>query len=80
LAISRSKRMKLEKGDGMLVSLDEVMRKFAQVNSDHPKNQDIKMRRRDGLPLRGELLVMWEKDYAKLKMTLKRGGREDKVG
>jgi hypothetical protein len=73
LAISRAKRLKLANGDGMLVSLDDVMRKFAKVSGDHPKNQDIKMRRRDGLSLRSELLVMWEIDYAKLKTTLKRG-------
>lgn len=77
LAISRAKRLKLEKGDGLLVSLDDVMRKFAKVSGDHPKNQDIKMRRWDGLSLRSELLVMWETDYAKLRTTLKRG---DKVG
>ncbi len=79
LAISRGKRMKLEKGDAMLVSLDEVMRKFARVNSDQPKIHGLKMRRWDGLSLRGELLVMWETDYGKLRTTLKRRNRGDKV-
>ena len=79
LAISRSKRMKHEKGDALLVSLDEVMQKFASVNSDHPKIDGFKMRRFGGLSLRGELLVMWEADYRDLKTSLKRRSRGDKV-
>jgi hypothetical protein len=79
LAISRGKRMKLEKGDALLVDFDEIMRKFGRLEqkSDQPNKQGIKMRRRGGLSVRGELLVMWEKDYAKIRTTLKRG---EKVG
>lgn len=77
LAISRGKRMKLEKGDAMLVSIDEVMRKFTRVEqkSAQSKNQGVKMRRLAGLSARGELLVMWENDYPKLRSILKRGGK-----
>jgi hypothetical protein len=79
LAISRGKRLKLEKGDGLLVSLDAVIRKFGRVEqkSDQPTNHGLMMRRWGGLSVRGELLVMWEKDYAKLKSILK---RREKVG
>ena len=80
LAISRGKRMNLEKGDAMLANLDDVLRKFARVNSDQSQKQGLKMRRRDSLSLRRELLVMWKIDYAKLRTTLKSGGRDHKVG
>jgi hypothetical protein len=75
LAISRAKRMKLEKGDGMLVSLDEVMHKFERANSDQPKIPGLKNRRWGGLSVRGELLAMWETDYRNLRTTLKRGDK-----
>jgi hypothetical protein len=77
LAISRGKRMQLEKGDALLVSLDEVMRKFAsfEQKSAQAANQGLKMRRLVGLSARGELWVMWETDYPKLRSALKRRGK-----
>jgi hypothetical protein len=83
LAVSRGKRMKLEKGDAMLVDFNEFMRKFARAEqkSTQTPSQGLKMRRMPGFSraraVRSELLAMWEKDYPKLKSILK---REKKVG
>jgi hypothetical protein len=77
LAISRGKRMKLEKGEALLVSLDEVIRKFAGIEqkSARAANRGIKTRRRVCLSARGELWVMWKNDYPKLRSALKRRGK-----
>jgi hypothetical protein len=59
LAVSRGKRLQLEKGDAMLVSLDDVMRKFARIEkmSAESAKKGIKMRK-VGLSPRGELWAM----------------------
>jgi len=79
LAISRGKRMKLEKGEALLVSLDEVIRKFAGIEQKSARtvNLGIKTRRLVGLSARSVLWVMWKNDYPKLRSTLK---RRSKVG
>jgi hypothetical protein len=95
LAISRGKRLSLERGDALLVSLDEVMRKFAGFEQKSARslnrgvrgrwgvNRGIRARRGVGLSARGELWLMWENDYPKLRATLKRrgkvGGKEAKT-
>lgn len=75
LAISRGKRMNLEKGDGVLVDFDEILRKLARVEQKdiQSQNKDIKMRRFPCFSARSELLTKWENDYVKLRATLKRG-------
>ena len=84
LAISRAKRLQLEKGDAMLVSLDEVMRKFASTEKKKakPKNQEIKFRsmsdRSYRLSLREQLWLMWGKEYPKLKSKLKKREKDAK--
>lgn len=79
LAISRGKRLQLEKGDAMLVSLDDVMCKFAQVEK---KNASLKFRQfgilSGSLSVRTELWLMWENDYTKLRSMLKRGSKVGK--
>ena len=75
LAISRGKRMQLEKGDAMLVTLDEVMRKFARSQqSNQLLDKDTKMRRLVRSSVRSKLLTMWIKDYPKLESGLRREG------
>jgi hypothetical protein len=80
LAISRGKRMKLEGGSSMLVSLDEVIRKFnrAEQKSGELISKDLKMRRRSALSVRSELLSMWENDYPTLRSVLKRVAKKGK--
>jgi len=76
LAISRGKRLKLQKNDDMLVNFDEVMRKFARADqkSSGSVNKGTKMRR-ICLSVRAELWMMWEKDYSELASTLKKGSK-----
>jgi len=79
LAISRGKRMKLEGGE-MLVSLNDVMRKFTREEQKNAplKNKDLKMRRMPALSVRSELLAMWENDYPNLKSVLKSAEKKGK--
>ena len=72
LAISRGKRLQLEKGEAMLVSLDNVMRKFARFEKASVKSakKGIKTRKVGFFP-RAELWAMWEEDYPKLRSMLK---------
>ena len=74
LAISRGKRLKLEKGDGLLVSLDEVIRKFTISNKKEIQltNQTTKMRSFTAESARNELWFLWQEEYPKLKAILKR--------
>ena len=41
LAISRGKRLRLEKGESLLVSLDDVMRKFARFEKESAESGDF---------------------------------------
>jgi hypothetical protein len=81
LAINRGKRMTLEKGDGMLVSLDEVIRKFNREEQKNAPliNKDLKMRRVPALSVRRELLMMWENDYP-TQVGLEENREEGKEG
>jgi hypothetical protein len=76
LAIGRGKRLRLEKGDSLLVSLDEVMRKFARFEKEGAKSDKRGIKaRKVGLSTRAELWSMWEKDYPKLRLSLKGKGK-----
>jgi hypothetical protein len=74
LAISRAKRKQLEKGEALLVSLDEVMRKFAK-STELKSSADLKVgvvNRRAVRDHRRMLLMKWRRDYPRLKSTLRR--------
>ena len=82
LAINRGKRKNLEKGEALLVSLDEVLRKF--VRSEHEDSEAVMSnveKRRASVSQRQALLKKWRRDYPNLRSTLTRGGRigEEKV-
>ncbi|MCW4045286.1 MAG: hypothetical protein NWE94_07200 [Candidatus Bathyarchaeota archaeon] len=76
LAIGRGKRKQLEKGEAMLVGIDEVIKKFtraaqtqvdevAAVNGDMACDDNVgKMRR--------AIYVRWKREYPKLRATLRR--------
>ena len=78
LAISRAKRQQLEKGEALLVSLDEVMRKFAKVEKKNSRSAQNKVQFRTlndqphDLPLREQLWLLWVSDYPKLKSLVDR--------
>jgi hypothetical protein len=78
LAISRGKRLQLEKGEAMLVSLDDVMRKFARFEKT-AKSAKMRIKtRKVGFFPRSELWAMWEEDYPKLKSMLKERKKVEK--
>ena len=78
LAVSRSKRLGLEKGEGMLVDLDELIRKFdrAERKSARPSEKNIKMRHPIFFSVQHELLMKWEADYPKLKAILEKESKD----
>ena len=80
LAVSRAKRIGLQKGEGMLADLDDVLRKLAQakVKSGKSSKRDIKPRIwQSGLPVWAELWLMWEKEYPELREILMRRRKVD---
>ena len=71
LAISRGKRKQLEKGEAMLVSIDEVIKKFtraAQTQADKVETSTDGMARDDNIgQMRRAIYVRWKREYPKLR-------------
>ena len=76
LAISRGKRKQLEKGEAMLVSIDEVISKFTratQTQAEEAENANDDMTREENLrQMRRAIYVRWKHEYPKLRATLRR--------
>ena len=76
LAISRGKRKQLEKGEAMLVSIDEVIRKFAKISqtqADDKPDAKAATAREDNIgQMRRAVYVRWKQEYAKLKLNRRR--------
>jgi hypothetical protein len=75
LAITRGKRKQLEKGDALLISLDEVIRKFAknsQKNDEAAETAPVAMREDTFGRMRRSLFVKWKREYPKLASTVRR--------
>jgi len=68
LAISRGKRKRFEPGEALLVSLDEVLKKFAKAEQQVP---DAEKRRLARSP-RWALLRKWRREYPKLRQVAMR--------
>jgi len=68
LAISRGKRKQFERGEALLVSLDEVLKKFAKAEQ---QVADVEKRRLVRSP-RWALLRKWRRDYPKLRQAARR--------
>lgn len=68
LAISRGKRKQFERGEALLVSLDEVLKKFAKAEQKVP---DAEKRRLVQSP-RMMLLRKWRREYPKLRQVAMR--------
>jgi hypothetical protein len=63
LAVTRLKRKQLEKNEALLVSVDEVLRKFAKAEGEQK-------RRLVALTQRKELLSSWKRESRKLRMAI----------
>jgi uncharacterized NAD(P)/FAD-binding protein YdhS len=68
LAISRGKRKQFERGEALLVSLDEVLKKFAKAEQKVP---DAEKRRLARSP-RMMLWRRWRREYPKLRQAVRR--------
>jgi hypothetical protein len=66
LAITRSKRMQLEKQDNLLVSVDELMKKFVKEKGEVSR---IQKRRAISSPRR-LILSSWRQEYKKLRLSV----------
>jgi hypothetical protein len=63
LAVTRLKRKQLEKDEALLVSVDDVLKKFAKAESEQK-------RRRVALTQRKGLLSSWKRESRKLRMAV----------
>jgi len=67
LAISRAKRKQFERGEALLVSLDEVLKKFVKA-----EQQTAGEKRRFVRSPRRELLRKWRREYPVLRQAARR--------
>jgi hypothetical protein len=70
LAISRGKRKQFERGEALLVSLDEVLKKLAKSEQKAPE-VDAEKKRFVHSP-RKALLRKWRREYPKLRQIARR--------
>lgn len=78
LAVTRLKRRQLEKNEAFLVSVDELIRKFAKAEASPRKRRGRGAEKLGVVPAhRSALLSSWEREYPKLRLTIT---RMEKVG
>lgn len=74
LAVTRAKRLRLEKGDQLLVSVDDLLKKFAKAEAEQKKFRKREVeKRRALLTPRKALLNSWRRECRKLRLTVRRG-------
>jgi hypothetical protein len=71
LALTRVKRKQLEKSESLLVSVDDVLKKFAKV--EPRKRVELVETRRTVLEPRRLLLASWRRERRRLSLTVRRG-------
>jgi hypothetical protein len=71
LAVTRLKRKQLGKNEALLVSVDDLIKKFAKTEAEPRKRGAEK--RRVVVAQRRTLLSSWKREYPKLRLTIKRG-------
>jgi len=73
LAVTRIKRKQLEKDDALLVSVDELVNKFAKAEGQPRKHARLVETRRVDLASRRALLSSWRMECRKLRYMVRRG-------
>lgn len=74
LAVTRVKRLRLERGDQLLVSVDDLLKKFAKAEAEERGLRKVRVeRRRAVVPSRRALLTSWRRECKKLRLTVRRG-------
>jgi len=75
LALTRVKRKQLEKNEALLVSVDEVLKKFAKAEAE-PRTRVRRLqveKRQVDFGRRRVLLASWRRECSKLSLTVRRG-------
>jgi hypothetical protein len=74
LALTRVKRKQSEKNEALLVSLDEVIQKFAKAQTKPRRHTKVEFaEQRVYFAQRRMLLIDWRREYSKLSLTVRRG-------
>jgi len=73
LALTRVKRKQLEKNEALLVSVDDVLKKFAKAEAESRKRERLEVEKRRAVAPRRILLTSWRREYKKLSLTARRG-------
>jgi len=74
LAVTRAKRKQLEKNEALLVSVDEVIQKFAKSEREPRKRKEAEVeKRRAAFVLRRAVLTSWRREYKIFSLTAHRG-------
>lgn len=71
LAVTRLKRKQLEKNEALLVSVDDLMKKFAKMEGESGRRGKSEKRRASVDP-RWVLYACWRKDYDELCLSIRR--------
>lgn len=76
LAVTRLKRKQLEKSEALLVSVDEVLKKFAKAEAKTRRPEEPMVEKRRAMVVeRRALLSSWRRDCHKLRLSVERAGR-----
>jgi len=76
LAVTRVKRLQLEKEERLLVSVDDLLRKFAKAEARQKRHRTKDIAKRKAIfTTRKELLDSWREECVKLRLTFRRGKR-----
>jgi len=74
LALTRVKRKRLEKNEALLVSLDEVIQKFAKAGGLRRRHGKVEVeKQRVFFAQKRAVLINWRREYRKLSLTVCRG-------
>lgn len=72
LAVTRVKRLQLEKSDSLLVSVDSLLKKFVGAKSQRSIGQG--KQRRSSVSPWGSILLSWRRDYERFSLALGKEG------
>jgi len=79
LAVTRVKRKQLERGEALLVSVDEVLKKFAKARAEprrHERRVGFEVERRRALVFHKKALISdWRQERRRLRLSVKRVAR-----
>jgi len=73
LAVTRVKRKNLEKNEALLVSVDEVDKKFARAESELRRRRKVEVDKRVAFfAARRVLLISWKREFRRFSLTIHR--------